>query len=147
MALVHRVHTTASPAQVWVLLGDPHCWPQFEVLLRRVRGRAGPATAGAHLVGVARVLSLGVPVDVVEAVPESRLVLVVHTAPGVRQTIATELTPSVQGGCDVRVSVVVDGLFARLAFGPLWLGVGFTTRVLVARTDRLSRAGTERGAA
>lgn len=147
MALVHRVHTAASPAQVWELLGDPANWPQFEVLLRRVRGHAGPARAGAHLVGVVRVLSVGVPVDVVEAVRERRLVLLVHTAPGVRQEITTELTPSVQGGCYLRVSVVVEGIFARLAVAPVWLTTGLTTRVLAARTDRVARPRTERGAA
>jgi hypothetical protein len=76
---------------------------------------------------------------VVEAVPEKRLVLLVHSAPGVREYVTHELTPAVRGGCDLRVSVVVEGLFAPVAFVPLWLASGLTTRVLGARTDRDAR--------
>ncbi len=139
MRLVHRAHTSASPAEVWQLLGDPQCWPQFDLWLRRVRGAHGTVTTGQHLLGLGRLVSLRIPVDVVEAVPDRRLVLLVHAAPGVRQQVTTELTPVVRGGCDVRVSVVVDGLFARVAFVPLWLAGGLTVRVLATRTDRDAR--------
>lgn len=139
MRLVHRVHTSASPAEVWSLLADPACWPQFDLSLRRVRGAHGRVAAGQHLLGLGRVLSVRIPIDVVEVEPEERLVLLVHTAPGVRERVTHELTPAVRGGCDVRVSIVVEGMFARAAFVPLWLAGGLTTRILAARTDRDAR--------
>lgn len=140
MRLAHRVHTAASAAQVWEVLGRPQRWPQFDPFLRRVRGTDGPAVTGLRLVGVSRVGSLRVPVDVVEATAPSRLVLRVHTAPGVREQVTHEVTPAVRGGCDVTVSVVVDGPLARLAAGPLWLASGVTARLLATRADRLARA-------
>ncbi len=80
------------------------------------------------------------PIDVVEAVPGSRLVLRVHTAPGVAQTMAFEVTAGPARRQRRRVSVVVDGLFARPAVGPLWLSSALTPRLLVARVERLARA-------
>ncbi len=140
MRLRHRVRTSASPAQVWSVLGDPQRWPEFDLFLRRVRGGAGSAVPGQHLLGVARGLGARLPVDVVEAVPERRLVLRVHLAPGLVEEVTTEVTPLVRGGCDLAVSVVVDGLFARGAALPLWLGRGLTTRLLATRVERLARA-------
>jgi hypothetical protein len=125
---------------VWEVLGSPGRWPEFEPFLRRVRGTHRPAAAGQTLVGVSRLGGVAVPIDVVEAQPGSRLVLRVHTAPGVRQTMAFELLPTVQGGSDVRVSVVVEGLFARPAAGALWLSSALTLRLLVARAERIARA-------
>ncbi|MCW2665225.1 MAG: hypothetical protein JWN57_187 [Frankiales bacterium] len=146
MRLAHRVRTSASPAQVWELLGNPLRWPEFDLSLRRVRGSHGAAATGQHLLALHRVLSLRIPVDVVEAVPEKRLVLLLHSAPGLRETVTTEVTPAVRGGSDITVSVVVDGLWARPAAVPMWLASGLTARVLAARTDRASRKAT-RGAA
>jgi uncharacterized protein YndB with AHSA1/START domain len=139
MRLAHRAHTSASPAQVWSVLGDPDRWPQFDLVLRRVRGAAGSATTGQHLLGLTRVWSLRIPIDVVEAVPEERLVLLVHTAPGVRELVTHELTAAVRGGTDLRVSTSVEGLFAPAAIAPLWLGRGLTARLLAARADRLAK--------
>ncbi|MBC7374712.1 MAG: SRPBCC family protein [Frankiales bacterium] len=138
MRLAHRVHTRATAAQVWQVLGDPQAWPTFDPFLWKVRG--GPARTGQHLVGIARVGRLRIPLDVVEAVPGRRLVLRVHTAPGVRETVTHEITPAVRGGCDLEVSVVVEGLFARLAVAPLYLASGLTARLLAARTDSAARA-------
>lgn len=140
MRMSHSARTSASPAQVWEVLGDPGRWPEFEPFLRRVRGARGRAAAGQVLCGVSRVGSLAVPIDVVEAVPPSRLVLRVHTAPGVRETVVHEVLPVVTGGSDVRVSVVVEGLFARPAALPLWLASGLTCRLLAVRAERLARA-------
>ena len=140
MRLTASVRTTASPAQVWEVLGTPARWPEFEPFLRRVRGTHGSVAAGQTLVGVSRVGGVGVPVDVVEAAPGSRLVLRVHTAPGVRQTMAFEVLPTVRGGSDLRLAVVVEGLFARPAAGPLWLSGTLTLRLLAARCDRLAKA-------
>ena len=140
MRLTHRVHTDATPAQVWEVLGDPHRWSEFELFLRRVRGTHGALAAGQVLVGVSRIASLAVPIDVLEAEPGARLVLRVHTAPGVVETVTHEVLPRVAGGSDVRVSVVVEGLFARPAAVPLWLASGLTVRLLVARAERLARA-------
>ena len=137
MRLAHRVHTRASPSQVWELLGDPQSWPTFDLFLWRVKGST--ATTGQHLVGVARVGRLRIPIDVVEAVPCRRLVLLVHTAPGVRETVTHTITPAVRGGSDLEVSVVVEGLFARLAFSPLYLASGLTARLLAARSDVVAR--------
>jgi uncharacterized protein YndB with AHSA1/START domain len=138
--LVQKARTTASPAQVWEVLGDPARWPEFELFLRRVRGAHGALAAGQTLVGVSRVASLAVPIDVVEVQPGSRLVLRVHTAPGVRETVTHEVLSRVSGGSDVRVSVAVEGLFAGPAAVPLWLASGLTVRLLVARAQRLARA-------
>ncbi len=143
MRLAHRVHTAASPAQVWEVLGDPRRWPEFEPFLRRVRGTHGRAARGQALVGVSRVASVAVPIDVLEAVPGSRLVLRIATAPGVRQTVTHDVLPTVRGGSDIRVSVVVEGLFARLAAGPLWLSSGLTLRLLAVRAERIARAARQ----
>lgn len=140
MRLAHRVHTTASPAQVWEVLGDPRRWPQFDLALRHVRGAHGPAATGQRLIGVARAAALGIPVDVVEAVPPYRLVLLVHLAPGLREQLTHEVTPAARGGADISVSVVVDGLLARPVLGWAYLDAVLTARLLAHRTDRLARA-------
>lgn len=140
MRLRHRVRTSATSAQLWTVLGDPSRWPEYDLFLRRVRGGAGSAHAGQHLLGVGRGLGLRIPIDVVEAVPERRLVVRVHAAPGIVEEVTSEITPLVRGGCDLAVSVVVDGLFARAAALPLWLARGLTSRVLVYRVEKLARA-------
>jgi hypothetical protein len=139
MHLSHRVHTSAAPAGVWQLLGNARSWPMFELSLRGVRGGRGRVTSGDHLMALLRMSAIGVPVDVVEAVPEQRLVLLVHLLPGLREQVTFDLTPAVRGGTDIAVSVVVDGLLARPAALPIWLYDGLTTRVLAARTDRIAR--------
>ena len=139
MRLAHRVHTVASPAQVWEVLGDPRRWRQFNVGLRGVRGTHGPAATGQRLIGVARAASLGIPIDVVEAQAPSRLVLLVHTVPGLREQVTHEVTPAVRGGCDITVSVVAEGPLARPAVGWVYLGAGLTARLLAHRADRLAR--------
>ena len=140
MRLVQTARTSSSPSQVWEVLGQPKRWPEFELFLRRVRGTSGAAVAGQTLVGVSRVGSLAVPIDVLEAEPGRRLVLRVHTAPGVRQTMTTEILPVVRGGSDLRVSVALDGLLAPAAAGPAWLASGVTVRLLAVRTERVARA-------
>jgi hypothetical protein len=136
MRLVHRVHTSADRTVVWSLLGDGRSWPQFELTLRGVRGYV---TTGAHIMALLRMTAVGVPVDVVEAVPEQRLVLVVQLLPGLREQLTFDLTDAVHGGTDIALSVVVDGLLARPAVLPLYLYDGFTARVLAARSDRIAR--------
>ncbi len=136
MRLVHRVHTRAAPSVVWQLLGDGAGWPLFELSLRAVRGRI---RSGEHIVALLRMSAVGIPVDVVEAIPEERLALVVHLLPGLREELTIDLTASVEGGTDIALSVVVDGLLARPAVLPLWLYDGLTARVLAARSDRLAR--------
>jgi hypothetical protein len=138
--LSHRVRTSASPAQVWSVLGDPARWPEFDVFLHRVQGASGSAATGQHLLAVGRGFGVRIPIDVVEAVAERRLVLRVHAAPGVVEEITSEITPLVRGGCDLAVSVVVEGLFARVAALPLWLARGLTSRVLGHRVDVIARA-------
>jgi uncharacterized protein YndB with AHSA1/START domain len=144
MRLAHRVTTTATPAQVWDLLGRPRRWPEFNPFLRRVRGAPESARSGQTLLAVARFTGVGVPLDVVEAVPEQRLELFLHTAPGVRHRLVFELTPTVRGGCSVRLGVTVEGLFARAAAAPLWLADGFLVRLLVAQAERAARAARQR---
>lgn len=140
MRLRSHARTSATPAQVWEVLGSPLRWPEFEPLLRRVRGTHGPVAAGQTLVGISRVALVGIPIDVLEVVPGSRLVLRIHTVPGVREIVTHEVLPVVRGGSDVRVSVVVEGLLAPLAVGPLWLASGLRTRLLAARAERIARA-------
>ena len=139
MRLAHRARTSATPAQVWDLLGDPRRWPEFDLFFRRVRG-AERVRSGQTLLGITRLTSLRIPVDVVDAVPERRLELYLHTAPGVWERVVYELAPSMRGGTHLRVSVVVEGLFARGAAAPLWLFNGLTLRVLAARAEREARA-------
>lgn len=147
MRFDHRVQTSASPAQTWALLADPRAWPRFNPVLRRVRGGSGLVRTGQTLLAVARVTSVRIPVDVVEAVPERRLELRFHTAPGVRERVVFELAPRVRGGTAVRVGVTVDGLFGRFAAVPLWLANGLVARALVALADREARARRRSGAA
>ena len=139
MRLAHRVHTSAAPAEVWQLLGTPAQWSQFDLLLRGVRGGHGRAVAGERLMALLRLSAIGVPVDVVEAVPERRLVVAVHLVPGLTEQLTFDLTPAVGGGTDLVLSVVVEGVLARPAALPLWLYDGLTVRVLAARTDRAAR--------
>lgn len=145
MKLDHRVSTSASPAQVWELLGRPNRWPLFNPSLRRVHGAQDRARTGQTLLGVARFTGMRIPIDVVDAVPEQRLEIHVHTAPGVQQRVVYELAPTLRGGCSMRVRVVVEGLFARAAVGPLWLANGFNARLLVAQAERAARASRKQG--
>lgn len=138
---VHRARTSGSPAQVWEVLGNPRRWPQFDLSLIKVRGTPETVVGGQALVGVSRFASLSIPIDVVEVVPAARLVLRVHSALGVRETVTYSAVPMVGGGSELRVSVVVDGLFAPAAALPLWLAGGVTVRLLAVRVDRLVRAG------
>jgi len=140
MTLRSRVHTAASPAQVWEVLGDPRRWPEFELSLRGVRGRPGRAWTGQRLTGLSRFGTLAIPIDVVEATPPSRLVLLVHAVPGLREQITFDVTPAARGGSDVTVAVVVDGLLGWPAVAPLFLANALTVRLLASRTDRIARA-------
>jgi hypothetical protein len=125
---------------VWDVLGTPANWPQFDVFLSKVKGSAREATVGQHLVGISRWTVLGIPLDVLEVDPERRLTMRVHTAPGITEELTFVLTPTTRGGTDIRVSLVVDGLFARPAIPILWLANGLNARVLAARTTRTARA-------
>ena len=140
MRLVHRVTTRAPLDLVWELLADPRRWPSYQPLLRRVDGVKGTVSTGDHLLAIARASHLRIPVDVVEAVPGERLVVLIHTVPGVRETLTHELLPTLQGGTSLAVSSVVDGPFARLALAPLWLASGVYTRLLARRVDREAAA-------
>ncbi|MCW2598277.1 MAG: Polyketide cyclase / dehydrase and lipid transport [Frankiales bacterium] len=139
MKLAHRVRTTASPAQVWALLGTPTQWPRFDVFLTKVRGTDRPAAVGQHLVGISRWTKLGIPLDVLEVDPEQRLVMRIRTAPGITEELTFVLTPTTKGGTDIAVSMVVDGLFAGPVAPVLWLANGLNARVLAARTHSLAR--------
>ena len=143
MRLTHRVHTDATPAQVWEVLGDPRRWPQFELGLRSVRGAHGSAATGQRLIGLSRVASLGIPLDVLEAHAPSRLVLLVHVLPGLRQEVTHVVTPAARGGSDLVVSVVVDGPLARASVVPSYLASGLTARLLAHRADRVARAARD----
>lgn len=145
MRLAHRVSTSATPAQVWELLGAPARWPEFDPFLRRISGAPVSVRTGQTLLGIARFSAVRVPIDVVDAVTEQRLELFVHTAPGVRHRLVTELTPHVRGGCSVRVSATVEGLFAPAAVTPLWLADGLVARLLAVQAEREARAARRNG--
>lgn len=140
MRLAHRVSTSAAPAEVWALLGRPRRWPAFNPFLRRVHGAPEAVRTGQTLLGVVRVLGVRVPLDVVEAVPEQRLELLLHTAPGIRHRLVFDVAPQLRGGSALRLTVGVEGLFARAAFVPLWLGDGVLLRVLVVQAEREARS-------
>jgi uncharacterized protein YndB with AHSA1/START domain len=140
MKLVHRVRTPASPSVVWSVLGTPTNWPLFDLFLSKVKGSSRAAEVGQHLVGVSRWTVLGIPLDVLEVDPERRLVMRVRTAPGISEELTFVLTPTTRGGTDIRVSIVVEGLFARPAAPLLWLANGFNARLLATRTSTMARA-------
>ncbi len=140
MRLTHRVRTSASPAQVWALLGTPARWPEFDVFLSKVKGSSSSAEAGQRLVGISRWTALGIPLDVLEVDPERRLVMRVRTAPAVTEELTFLLTPTTRGGTVITVALVVDGLLARPAVPLLWIANGLNARVLAARTHQLARA-------
>ena len=145
MRLAHRATTRASPAQVWELLGDPGRWPEFDLALRRVRGGDGRARPGQRLMAVVRGAPVAVPVDVVEAVAERRLVLRFAVLPGLAHEVTTEVAPRLRGGSTLRVRVVVEGVFARPAAPAVWAASGLTLRVLAARADRAAAAAGRSG--
>ena len=145
MNLGHRVSSTATPAQVWELLGHPSRWPEFDPFLRRVHGTRDQVRTGQTLLGVARFTGVRIPIDVVDAVAEQRLELRVNLAPGVSERVVYDLAPTLRGGCSVRVSVVVEGLFARAAVAQLWLANAFDARLLVAQAERAARAARRSG--
>lgn len=140
MRLAHRVHTAADPAQVWQVLGDPSRWAEFELSLRGVRGRPARARTGQRLTGLSRFATLGIPIDVLESTPSSRLVLLVHVLPGLREQVTFDIAPAARGGSDITVSVVVDGLLGWPAVTPLFLGNVLTVRLLGVRAARIARA-------
>lgn len=140
MRLAHRVSTSATPAQVWELLGVPARWPDFNPFVRRVHGAPGAVRTGQTLLGVARFTGVRVPIDVVDAAVDQRLELCHHSAPGVRHRLLFEVTPKVRGGCAIRVGVTVEGLFALPAVGPLFVADALVARLLVAQAERGARA-------
>jgi uncharacterized protein YndB with AHSA1/START domain len=144
MRFVHRATTSAPPAEVWALLGCPDRWPEFDIRLRRVRGADGPAEAGQHLLAIARVVGLPVPLDVDEAVPGQRLRLTVHLAPGLREVVTFELVEVLRGGTTITSTTVVQGPFARLAKVPLWVGRGVIVRLLAIRASRTGSSARDR---
>ena len=140
MRLAHRVHTAATPAQVWEVLGEPQRWAEFELALHGVRGRPGTVTTGQRLVALSRFAALGIPLDVLEATPPVRVVLLVHALPGLREEVTYAVAPAARGGSDIVVSVVVDGPLGWPSVVPLFLASGLTARLLARRTDRIARA-------
>lgn len=140
MKLAHRVRTSASPTQVWEVLGTPSRWPQFDLFLTKVKGSTREAAAGQHLVGISRWTTLGIPLDVLEVEPERKLVLRIRTAPGITEELTFVLTPTTKGGTDIAVGIVLEGLLARPAVPLMWLANGVNARLLAGRTHRLARA-------
>jgi hypothetical protein len=140
MRLAHRVRTTASPAQVWQVLGEPQRWAEFELALRGVRGRPGRAATGQRLIGLSRLAALGIPLDILEATPPTRMVLLVHALPGLREQVTYAVAPAARGGSDIVVSVVLDGPLGWPAVPTLYLASGLTARLLARRADRIARA-------
>jgi uncharacterized protein YndB with AHSA1/START domain len=144
MRLVHRATTSAPPAEVWALLGCPARWPEFDLRLRRVRGADGPAAAGQHLLAIARVVGLPVPLDVEEAVENQRLRLTIYLAPGLRERATFELVEVLRGGTTITSTTVVEGPFARLAAVPLWAGRGIIVRLLAIRASHPASGSRDR---
>jgi hypothetical protein len=149
MSLVRRLHTSATPAEVWALVGTPDRWPTIHPALRRMQGAPDRARTGQTLLAIARVTSMRVPVDVVDAVPERRLELLVRTAPGLSERLVLELAPSLKGGCELRGRAATEGLFGRLAAVPSRLSSALLVRLVAVQAERTARAGrrSRRGAA
>lgn len=148
MRLRHRGRTAAPPERVWQALGDPARWPEFMITLKKVRGVHGPARDDQRLLGISRSpLGIPIPIDVVAAVANERLVLRVHSLPGVTEQTAFVLTPSTRGGTDISVSTEVEGLFALPALPGVWTALEVTTRMLALRAARSVQADRSAGAA
>lgn len=109
MRLVHRVSAAAPIGVVWALLADPRRWPEFDPLVGRVDGVTGRVRAGQHLLAIGRWLPLRVPVDVGDAEPQRRLVLTVHTAPGLREEIPSSLVETLRGRTEIRLAGRLTG--------------------------------------
>lgn len=148
MRLGHRARTAAPPEQVWQALGNPTRWPEFMTTLKKVRGVHGPAREGQRLLGISRTpLGMAMPIDVLAAVANERLVLRVHSLPGVTEQTAFVLTRTTRGGTDISVSTEVVGLFALPALPGVWAALGVTARVLALRAARSVQADRSAGAA
>ena len=143
MRITHRVASRAGVDDVWAALGDPTRWPEHDVLVDRVECVRGHAREGQHLVVVTRGLRLRIPVDVRIVVPGRHLGLSVRTAPGLTHEIDVMLTPRPRGGTQVRVQVLLDGVFARWWWLPEWTTRAVSTRLLARRAMRAAdRVGT-----
>jgi hypothetical protein len=134
--VTHRVGTKAGADEVWAALGDPTRWPEHDVLVDHVECVRGKVREGQHLVVVTRGLRLRIPVDVRLVVPGRHLGLTVRTAPGLTHEIDVMLTPRPGGGAQVRVQVLLAGVFARWWWLPEWTTRAVSTRLLARRSRR-----------
>lgn len=147
MRITHRAATRATADDVWAAIADPRRWPEHDVLLDRVECIRGPVAVGQHLVVVSRGLRLRIPVDVRLVVPGRHLGLTVQTAPGLTHEIDVMLTPRPRGGTQIRVQVLLDGVFARWWWLPEWTARAVSTRRLAWRSTRAAVRVSERSAA
>lgn len=139
----HSVHTSAPPVVVWELLGTPSRWPSYDPFVRAVEGADGPARPGQHLMAVARLFPLRVPVDVVDVEVGSRLGLTLHVLPGLREQIDARLIASVDGGTEIVATRRAEGIFGQAAAVPVWLSAEIVLRFLgwrSAQRHRVTRA-------
>ncbi len=147
MRITHRVGTKAAVDEVWAALGDPTRWAEHDVMVDHVECVRGLVREGQHLVVVSRGLRLRVPVDVRLVAPGRHLGLTVRTAPGLTHEVDVMLTPRPGGGTQVRVQVLLDGVFARWWWLPEWATRGISTRLLAWRSTRTAVRLGERSAA
>lgn len=136
----HSVRTSAPPVAVWELLGTPTRWPSYDPLLRSIEGADGPAKRGQHLMAVARLFPLRIPVDVRDFKAGSRLGLTVHLLPGLREEIDATLVASVDGGTEIVARYRTEGVFGQAAAVPVWVGAEVVLRLLGWRSARRYRA-------
>lgn len=136
----HSVRTSAPPSVVWELLGTPTRWPAYDPFVRAVEGAEGPARRGQHLMAVARLLPLRVPVDVRDVKAGSRLGLTLHLMPGLREQIDARLVAGVDGGTEIVANRRAEGLFGNAAAVPIWVGAEVVLRMLGWRSAQRHRA-------
>lgn len=135
--LGRRRHAAAPVGRVWALLSAPGRWPELVPWVARVDGTL---TEGGRLVASGRWLGLRLPIDVEEAEPQQRLVLVAHLGWLLSQRLAVELVSSLRGGTDVTVVSAVEGPLAPVAGVLGRVLAGWLAHALARRASRDERA-------
>lgn len=131
--IVARAQADAPVARVWPLLGDLARHAEWNPLVARMEGVAGPAVGGERVHAVppeplGRLpLSHRVAVDVALVSAPEELGLVVYPLPGLTARLRVRLLPLPKQRTDIELRVRLAGLLAPAH----WLAASVAGRVLV----------------